>query len=207
MNKQKQDIQAVVFDLIGVLMGSASQQVRSAYVARQIGMNAITLATSLQEGEVYQQMQAGRLSRQEWWAERMTVLGVEPSQWERWHSYLFDPWAPNPECIELIEQLQDKGVRLALLSNGAGSSLGLKARYPFLNAFEALHLSGETGIPKPYPTAFHALEQALKLPPQALFFIDDAKRNVLAAQRVGWQSHHFKDVEGLRLELEAWGLL
>lgn len=207
MNKQKQHIQAVVFDFIGVLIGSASQEVRSAYVARHLRMNAMTLATYLQEGEVYQQMQAGRASRREWWAERMTTLGVDSSQWERWHSYLFDSWAPNPECIELIEQLHNKGVRLALLSNGAGSSLGLKARYAFLNAFEALHLSGETGIPKPYPAAFHGLEQALKLPPQALFFIDDAKRNVLAAQRAGWQGHHFKDVEGLRLELEAWGLL
>jgi HAD superfamily hydrolase (TIGR01549 family) len=207
MNKQKQHIQAVVFDFIGVLMGSASQQLRWAYVARQVGMNTTTLATYLQEGNASQQMLAAHISRQEWWAERMTALGVEPSQWERWHSYLFDSWAPNPECIELIEQLQDKGVRLALLSNGAGSSLGLKARYPFLNAFEALHLSGETGISKPYPAAFHGLEQALKLPPQALFFIDDAKGNVLAAQRAGWQGHHFKDVERLRLELEAWGLL
>lgn len=209
MNKQEQHIQAVVFDFMGVLIGNTSQEERWAYVARQVGMagKRDTLANALQAGDVYQQMQAGRASREAWWVERMRALGVEPSLWEPFHSYLFDSWAPNPVCLELIEQLRAKGVRLALLSNGAGSSLGFKARYPFLNAFESLHLSGETGIPKPHPAAFRRVEQALKLPPQALFFIDDAKRNVLAAQRLGWQAHHFKDVERLRLELEAWELL
>lgn len=205
MNKQTQTIQAIVFDFLGVLVGSVSKVGRWAYVARQLGMEIKQLESFLLSGEVYQQMRAGRISRRLWWEERMTALGIESLLSESLHSQLFDSWAPNPDCIELIKELRHKGIRLALLSNGEGSSS--INRYPFLNAFEAIRLSGETGFPKPYPAAFHGVEQALKLPPQALFFIDDLERNVLAAQRLGWQGHHFKDVESLRLELQAWGIV
>ena len=207
MNKQI-DIQAVVFDFFGVLIGGENNQHdRWRYVARQLGMESKALMDFLAQGESYRQVQAGRMSEQAWWAERMGVLKVDLSQQQSLFDQLFNRWSANPYCVDLIEQLRAKGVRLALLSNATGPSARLKKEYPFLAYFDAIMLSGEMGVAKPSKAAFRAVERALDLPPHALLFVDDTLGNVLAARRVGWQSHHFKHVESLRLELEAWLLL
>lgn len=116
-------------------------------------------------------------------------------------------WGVNRACLELIEELHARNVRLALLSNGWSTSKHLRTTYSFLHDFEAIFLSREMGVSKPSPLAFRIVEQTLALPPQAIFFTDDAHRNIKAARQRGWQTHHYQDVSALRLELEAWDLL
>lgn len=208
MKNKEIHIQGVVFDFFGVLVGGAdSQRDRWRYMARQFGMEADAFMAALAQAESYEQMQAGRITQQEWWRERMAALGVEASRHDQLHDQLFDRWGINPYCVDLIEALRANGVRLALLSNASGPSENLKEKHPVLADFDALVLSGEIGISKPAPGAFRAVERALNLPPHALLFVDDVLGNVLGAQYAGWQSHHFKNVETLRLELEAWSLL
>nr|MBA3532481.1 HAD family hydrolase [Ardenticatenales bacterium] len=82
-------------------------------------------------------------------------------------------WTPEPAMSTLIEELRARQVRLGLLSNGDGSPARLVERFPFLAPFDAILLSGEVGVPKPFRQAFLNVEQALGLPPQSLLFVDD----------------------------------
>lgn len=203
MSEERLQIQAVVFDFAGVLVGSLSAyQNRWERVAHRVGLtDGGELERFLHQGE------RGSQHTQQWWAERMTALAVPSEQWRDLYQQLFDSWASDPDCLEVIEALRARGVRLALLSNGEGTAAGLIHHYPFLSHFEAVLLSGEMGVAKPDHAAFHAVEQRLNLPPHHLLFVDDARHNVAAARRFGWHAHAFEDVPTLRTELAAWHLL
>lgn len=203
MSEERLQIQAVVFDFAGVLVGSLSAyQNRWERVARRVG-----LADGGELERFLHPSERGQGHSQPRWAERMAALNVPPEQWGDLYQQLFDSWATDPECLEVVEALDTRGVRLALLSNGEGTAAGLMQHYPFLARFEAILLSGEMGVGKPAQAAFHAVEQRLALTPQHLLFVDDARHNVAAARRFGWQAHVYEDVPTLRAELSAWHLL
>jgi putative hydrolase of the HAD superfamily len=53
---------------------------------------------------------------------------------------------------------------------------------------ERFVFSNEIGVRKPDPTAYMALAEALQLAPHEIVFVDDAPRNVVAAQSLGFQA-------------------
>lgn len=116
-------------------------------------------------------------------------------------------WSPDPLMLTLLDALRARSLRLALLSNGGGSAARLCQRFPELERFDAIFLSGEVGVAKPSRQAFLNVEQRLALPPPALLFVDDSRGNVAAARQYGWQSHLFEDPWTLQSELIAWGLI
>jgi FMN phosphatase YigB (HAD superfamily) len=66
---------------------------------------------------------------------------------------LFAQMRPNPVMFDLVQDLKDAGVRVALLSNSWGNT------YPreLIDAlFEAVVIFGEVGMRKPNPDIFHA---------------------------------------------------
>jgi len=208
MTKKNTAIQAVVFDLFGVLIGGHRiQDDRWRYVSEQLGMDRQSLTDFLVANDSYQQMQDGKISQETWWGERMNQLGIEKPRQTGLFDQLFNRWSANPYCIELIEQLLARGTRLALLSNSSGPTSSLIKEHPFLADFDAIILSGEIAAGKPTRIAFRAVEKALSLPPSRLLFTDDAKHNIFAARHFGWHAHHFQSVDLLRIELEAWSLL
>lgn len=208
MTKKNTTIKAVVFDLFGVLIGGHHiEHDRWRYVSAQLGMNRKELTDFLVAGDSYKKMNDGKISQEAWWGERMDQIGIGSTHQTRLFEQLFNRWSANPYCIELIEQLQARGIRLALLSNSSGPTSSLIKEYPFLANLDAIILSGEIAAGKPTRIAFQAVEDALNLPPSALLFTDDAKHNVFAATHFGWQAHHFQRADLLRIELGAWSLL
>lgn len=53
---------------------------------------------------------------------------------------------------------------------------------------ERFVFSNEIGVRKPDPSAYMALAEALQLAPHEIVFVDDAARNVVAAQSLGFQA-------------------
>lgn len=53
---------------------------------------------------------------------------------------------------------------------------------------ERFVFSNEIGVRKPDPAAYMALSEALQLAPHEIVFVDDATRNVVAAQSLGFQA-------------------
>ena len=67
-------------------------------------------------------------------------------------------------------------------------------------------VSGEVGLAKPDPRIYHLTTTRLAVPPRNIFFIDDIKANIAAAEAAGWTGHRFKgDYEALHASLSAHG--
>ncbi|MBB5876709.1 HAD family phosphatase [Xanthomonas sp. 3498] len=110
--------------------------------------------------------------------------------------------------VAVLDELRGQGVRLYALTNWSHETFPIaRERYPFLQWFEGVLVSGEERLVKPDPAIFALLCERYAIDPARAVFIDDAPRNVHAAAATGMQALQFCDAAMLREDLVALGLL
>ena len=80
------------------------------------------------------------------------------------------------------------------------------ARYPFLNEFEGIVVSGEEHLVKPDPEIYRRLCSRYGVEPARSVFIDDSAPNVAGAQNIGMHALRFSTPEKLRIDLATLGV-
>ena len=198
---------AVVFDLGGVLIDWNPRYLyRQLFDGDDAAMERFLAEVTSPEWNV--QQDAGRP-----WAEAIESLTREhPEQAaliaayrDRWLETLGKAIAPT---VTLLDELRRAGVRLLALSNWSAETFPLaRPRYPFLDWFEGIVISGEVRIAKPDSRVYRYLLDRYKLDPATTVFIDDSEANVLAAQEMGMIGIRFEDGGALRLALADLGLV
>lgn len=115
---------------------------------------------------------------------------------------------PMPGSIALLGELRARGVALYALSNwNADTFARTQARFPFLEAFDGLVISGRIGLAKPDPRIYRHLLETHGLAAGEVLFVDDRAANVEAAAAVGIEGLLFEGAVGLRAALVRRGLL
>jgi HAD superfamily hydrolase (TIGR01509 family) len=119
--------------------------------------------------------------------------GVEPTDW---HVDTFRETAvdmvdelviPLPGVRQTLDVLQDRGIAMAILSNGWNPLQTRKAEQTGFRG--AVLVSTEIGEQKPAPRAFEALLRTLKVEPRnALYVGDDPHCDVAGAAQAGMQT-------------------
>lgn len=110
--------------------------------------------------------------------------------------------------VEILAELRDRGVPLYALSNWSAETFPrAQARFPFLQWFRGIVLSGELRLAKPDPAIYRYLLDTYGLRAEDLVFIDDSPRNVEAAQALGIHALRFTDPAALRASLVELELL
>jgi putative hydrolase of the HAD superfamily len=107
--------------------------------------------------------------------------------------------------LALLDGLRKAGLRLGLLSNSAPEHEAVARSLE--GRVDVAHFSHRTGRRKPDRAAYDAAVAALGLPPEAVWFVDDKARNVVAAQAAGLRGAVFTGVSALVAELAALGLI
>jgi len=92
-----------------------------------------------------------------------------------------------PDAMAVLEQLRSRGVRLALVTNGASDlQRGEIERFGLESYFDHIQVEGEFGLGKPDERVFrHALTQLGAGAAEAWMVGDDLERDVAGAQRAG----------------------
>jgi 2-haloacid dehalogenase len=132
-------------------------------------------------------------------------------EWEREIRAFYGRWiemigGPIPGTAEIIGELAALGVRLFALSNWSAETYPLvRGRFPELDLFEKIILSGQHGCAKPDERIYRVALEEIGLPAESLLFIDDNKRNILAAERLGFRSLVFTNAKALRDDLRKLG--
>jgi putative hydrolase of the HAD superfamily len=144
-------------------------------------------------------MQENRITERDYWRTRVAEVGSLFG--ERWEMSDFvrrargdDPISTmRPEAVRTIEAAAAAGKRLAILSNELDLFYGegFTRRFPLLNDFEVVIDATYTGILKPDPRAYQLCLEALKLPADQCVFVDDQRRNIDGAEKVGMSTVHF----------------
>lgn len=112
------------------------------------------------------------------------------------------------DVVEILTALRARGTPLYALSNwSAETFLEMPARFPFLNWFRDIVVSGQERVIKPDPQIYRILLERNGIAPEEAAFIDDSPANVAAADALGLRGLHFSSAERLKQDLRALGLL
>jgi len=111
---------------------------------------------------------------------------------------LFAQMRPNPVMFDLVQDLKDAGIRVALLSNSWGNTYP-RERIDAL--FDLVVISGEVGMRKPNPDIFTHTLDLLDARPDRVVFIDDAEPNTDGAARLGMHTILHTDPDTTRSKL------
>jgi putative hydrolase of the HAD superfamily len=119
-----------------------------------------------------------------------------------WTSLLDEP------MLAWAAALQEAGFATAILSNMPFEiDRYMRQEFGWLAHFSHLTFSCELGIAKPDPAIYTFTCEQLHVRPEEALFLDDKQVNVEAAERVGLHAMQFRNVEQLRRDLAARGLL
>lgn len=129
--------------------------------------------------------------------------------YERWQEML---GGVLEDGVALVDALEAAGVPLFGLTNWSAETFPYAwERYPVLQRFREVIVSGRVGVVKPDPAIFALMRAEIErhLPGVAaheLVFIDDNVRNAQAATALGWHGVHHTDAAHTEAQLRALGL-
>lgn len=113
---------------------------------------------------------------------------------------------PNKKSLKLIPKLK-KHYKLGLLSNmGRGHIKHLKKTYKISKPFNVSIFSAQVGMRKPDPKIYKLILKKLKVRPKQTVFVDDIKRNINAAKKIGINGILFKNNRQLFRDLKKFGV-
>lgn len=131
----------------------------------------------------------------------------EIGYWDtRWMD-MFDGYVPGMEA--LFSELVTSRCKLFALTNMSHEKWPDHIRaFPLLKYFEDVVISSEEGVIKPDSVIFERTLKRLGSPaPETVLFIDDSQKNIEAARKLGFQTHHFKVATALKEDLSQRGLI
>jgi 2-haloacid dehalogenase len=124
--------------------------------------------------------------------------------WSRWTEMLGDA---DPATVAILGELRAAGIRVFGLTNWSSETFPhARPRYPFIEWFEDVVVSGEVRLTKPDPAIFRLIAERNGLDPARTVFVDDTVVNVTAAAELGFRALAFRDAGSLRRDLIELGV-
>ncbi|MEM1134413.1 MAG: HAD family phosphatase [Bacteroidota bacterium] len=105
-----------------------------------------------------------------------------------------------PEAVNMLENLvAKKKYRIFALTNWSQEKFPLvRHKYTFFQLFEDILVSGEEKLIKPDPEIYQLALQRFGIKAEESIFIDDSKKNVIAAEQLGFQVIHYLGTDDLK---------
>lgn len=126
--------------------------------------------------------------------------------YSRWIEMLGEPFHGT---VEIFRRMKESNkYKIYALTNWSAETFPFAvARFDFLTWFDGVVVSGTEKMRKPTPAFYQVLLDRYQVNASEALFIDDNYRNVLAAEKMGIKSIHFKSAEELEVELNGLGIL
>lgn len=201
------DVAAVVFDYGGVLTGPVRHSIAAWLEADDIDPASFSrtlrawLSRDAPDGTPIHRLETGELTPEEFnelIAVELTTLDGGPVESDGLLSRFFHGMRPEPAMFDLVAELRDLGLQVALLSNSWGNTY---PREQIDALFDPVVISGEVGLRKPHRAIYELTLERLGLPAEQVVFVDDAEPNLLGASEVGLHTWQHTDPESTRAAL------
>jgi len=135
----------------------------------------------------------------------VTAMAGSSMPYEEFIQYL-SQYHRNPG-VETVVKTIPKNHNLILLSNTNQIHFNnIFKRLPVAPRFDYYYLSYRLGLAKPDPEIFGLYKEDFPNTGKTLF-IDDAEENIIAANKAGMTTHHYKTADALRAFLQSQGVL
>jgi len=152
----------------------------------------------------------GDLTAEAFWNKAAAGAGITltPAQLTALIAADIDLWGQlNPPMLDWVHRLQRSGIRTGILSNmGDAMETGLRARHPWIEAFDHHTWSHVLNIAKPEPAIYRHAAEGMATPAANILFIDDRAENIAAALAAGMQAIQYSDHPTFEQEMRTRGL-
>lgn len=185
------NIKNIVFDFGGVLIDWNPRRVYKKYFSDEKAMEHFLKNICSSEWNLEQDKGRSFAEGTAWLLEKFP-------EHSKMISVFYDEWADMlgesfDGTVALMRKLKEN-YRLFGLTNWAAESIHVAyERYPFINEFEGVVVSGIEKIAKPDVEIFNILLRRYDLRADESIFIDDNIKNVEAASALGFHAVHFEN--------------
>ncbi|MBL4676402.1 MAG: HAD family phosphatase [Mucilaginibacter sp.] len=124
----------------------------------------------------------------------------------RWNEMLGDAFE---DTVAILKKLKESGIyKVYALTNWSAETFPVALeRFEFLSWFDGIVVSGTEKMRKPASEFYQLLLTRYHVKADEALFIDDNKRNVLAAEQLGIKSIHYQSSEQLAADLTSLNIL
>ncbi len=136
--------------------------------------------------------------RIELFPEYKSLIEMYYGRWEEMLGYAHE------DTLEILQKaIEHPNYRIYALTNWSGETFpkALK-KFPWLQWFEGILVSGDEGIRKPSTQIYELLCNRFQINPENALFIDDSLPNVKGAENIGMKAIHFSNAETLKAQLQ-----
>lgn len=199
----KQDTKAIIFDIGGVLCHGISKVHFN--LAKDFNIDLVKFYKSLHKYE--KDAATGVLSS----AGFPKLVAKDPKIKDyrkfirRW-SILLEKYLLIDKKIEKIIKILKKDYTIGTLTNVVKITDRIRRKKNMYKHFKIKLISCEVGLKKPDPKVYKLLIKKLNLSPQEIIFIDDNKKLLLSAKKLGINTILFKNHSQLVKDLRKFGV-
>ena len=110
--------------------------------------------------------------------------------------------------LKILKELKNNpDYRVLALTNWSGETWPKAiAKFPRLQWFEGILVSGDEGTRKPFAEIYELMLSRYSIKPSEAVFIDDSLKNVHGCEEVGITGIHFQNAKTLAVQLRALGI-
>ena len=196
-------IQAVVWDMGGVLIRTEDRHPRAA-LAAEYGLTYEMLESIVYGSRTAVEASVGHITAETHWKSVQALLKISDDALPRFKHEFWAGDVCDTDLVTRINNLRPE-IKTGLLSNAWDDArTGVGAQYPFLQVFDVSVFSAEIKLAKPDHAIFQWMLDQLNLPAEQTIFVDDMAENVNAAKAVGMQAIRFQTRDQVIQELQAY---
>jgi len=184
-------IQAVIFDVGGVLIRTQDRSVRRNWEVR-LGLPEFGLGRVIFGSEISARAMVGLASVTKVWDHVAAQFGLSDEQiHELERDFWSDDWL-DVELVQFVRELRPR-CKTGTLSNAwPDARRVLSDKFGLGDAVDVMILSAEVGCAKPNARIYQIAMERLGVGPEEAVFVDDVAENVAAAQALGMRGIQFK---------------
>lgn len=186
-------IRAIILDCFGVLYVNPQEHLLAHWLHDHPKAQA-------QVRDLFAQCDRGFLTQQDVIPRVVEVTGLdEPFV----RAHIMEPSIRNTELLDMVMAMKP-AIKVGLLSNiGSGAMDGFFSKQEREKLFDAVVLSGEVGMVKPFPGIYELMAQKLSVPAGECVMIDDSEANCAGADAAGMQAIHYGSNHQVIRKIEA----
>lgn len=184
----------VLFDAVGTLfeVRSSVGKIYSRFAARH-GVSLLPNAIDQRFGTVFAQRSAPTGDSRQWWYETVqeTFAGSTFTDFDQFFAQVYDyfatgdAWLLYPETREVLRDLKDRSLLLAIVSNFDERLYAVLEALDLRDFFAEIAVSTAIGHAKPSPLLFAHVLEKLRVSAEQAIHVGDASEDVVGAQAAG----------------------